>query len=197
MLIDGNLTLVYKGWARGDTSTAEHLISGGPGTGTDGAGPASDTGTIGGALATDPANVNELLDVGEDRQLGRGKTPYLVISANRNGGGDVDTENYVFILSTGDAPDSDGLITNAVKIGEVQMPGNVEAGASRWIALPDNTEQYLQLTYTANTGADEDLQFEAFVSTELPTTTQITRAPYVSYNSYSANTSADGYGKGT
>ena len=180
MLIDGNLTLVHKGYALGGSTGTVHYIS-----------DAETTEAV-----TSANDENMVLDIGVGRQVGRGRTPYLVISANDTGGGGSDDE-FGFELYTSDAGiQTDGTIGNtanpAVQIGRVRMPGDVPAGASRWIALPDDTGAFLQLRYNTTAEATENLKFSAFVSTELPTTTHITRADYVGWESYSGG---GGYGR--
>lgn len=112
---------------------------------------------------TATGNTTNTIDLGGDKDVGRGQTLYLVLSLDVAADGANADETYVFTLTTDDntgfsSPTT--IITHTINRGT--------AAGARWtLPLPYNNERYLRGTMTLG-GTTPSITFTAHITDQEP-----------------------------
>lgn len=112
---------------------------------------------------TATGNTTNVIDLGSDRDVGNGKTLWLVLSLDVATDGVTGDETYVFTLTT----DDNSSFSSATTILTITVPRSTAAGTRYAVAIPSANERYLRGTFTL-AGTTPSVTYSAWVTSEEP-----------------------------
>jgi len=93
---------------------------------------------------TASAASTDVVDLGSDRDIGQGKTIYLVVTVDVAADGTTADETYTVAIQT----DDNSGFSSATTLTTVTIPRGTAAGAMFVIPMPYGNERYLRAYYT-------------------------------------------------
>ena len=113
---------------------------------------------------TATGNTTNTIDLGSDRDVGNGRTLWLVLSLDVAPDGTTGDETYVFTLTT----DDNSSFSSATTILTQTVVRGAAAGTRYVMAIPSANERYLRGTFTLG-GTTPSVTYSAWVTSQEPT----------------------------